>query len=1102
MRALGRWSINNSVTVNLVMVFIIMAGIFTVMKMRRELFPQFSLDMIVVSVLYPGSSPEEVEEGICIKIEEEIQNIEGIERLVSTSREGQGEVIAELETGADVQKILDEIKAEVDRIDTFPEEAEEPLVMEIINLDPTISVALYGEVSEKRMRQIAEKVRDDLLVAAAAPLEGSGGIQDIIASILNKFRFKQPESITQIDLVGVRDYEISVEVSEENLRRYGISFDQVVSAVRAGSIDLPGGKIKTEQGEILIRAKGQLYTGREFEQIPLITLNDGTVVRLGQVARVIDGFEDLDIKTRFNAKNAAIVQVSRTSEQDIIELAKIARSYVRENKDKMPDDIEIAIWGDISTMVEERIDLMLRNGVQGISLVFFALALFLNLRLAFWVSFGIPISFMAAFLVLSGFGQTINMISLFAFIMTLGILVDDAIIVGENVYTHYSKGKSPSESVVEGLKEVGAPVVMAISTTVVAFSPLLFIAGIMGKFIAVMPLAVIIILIVSLGEALIILPSHLHHALTQSEIKTRKFITWHQKLQQKLEHGLHTVIQTLYSPAIKYVVKNRYFTFSLGIGVLIISLGIIAGGYVPFVFFPKGESDFMVAEIIYPLGTPFKITEETIGKLEQESFEMNSEFSDFSRTKGDLVLNTFAIVGAIPRRDWKPPEFGGHVGQVWLELASSETRGSISTSTIMGKWREMIGEIPGVDRLTFATLEGGPAGNPIEIQLSGQDFDQLKQASAELKAEIATFPGTYDISDNFKPGKREQKLRVREGSKSLGITMRDLARQVRQAFYGEEALRIQRNRDDVKVMVRYANQERSSLSGIEEMRIRTLDGQEIPIEEVAEVESGRSYSVINRIDRRRTISVISDIDETVGNASVIVAELSADFLPNLVQRYPGVYYDFGGQEKRTRESLDSIKSGYMLAMMGIFLLLASQFRSYIQPVIIMMAIPFGLIGAILGHLVMGIEFTIVSIFGIVALSGIVVNDSLILIDFINRAVREGVDLNQAVVDSGKARFRPVLLTSVTTIAGLFPLLLERSFQAQFLIPMAVSICFGLLAATVLTLLYVPALYLIVQDVINIFSRKEQPKTATVNSAPAGNRPAASAIELNVEGGKE
>ena len=1073
MRALGKWSIKNNVSVNLIMIFIIMAGIFTVMKMRREIMPQFSLDMIVVSVIYPGSSPEEVEEGICIKIEEQIQSIEGIKTLRSTAREGNGEVIAELETGADAQKILDEVKAEVDRIDTFPEEAEEPLVMEVINQNPTISVAIYGDITEKRMRQIAENIRDDLLDAKLADNQSPGGWQDIIASFLKRFRFKPPESITQIDLVGVRDYEIAVEVSEEDLRRYGLSFDQVVSAVRAGSIDLPGGKIKTDQGEILIRAKGQLYTGREFEKIPLITLEDGTVVRLGQVAKVIDGFEDLDIRTRFNGKPAVIVQVSRTSDQDIIELANITRGYVENLKRNHSEDLAFAIWGDISTMVESRIDLMLRNGIQGILLVFIALALFLNLRLAFWVALGIPISFMAAFIVLNGFDQTINMISLFAFIMTLGILVDDAIIVGENVYTHYSRGKSPAAAVVDGLKEVGGPVVMAVSTTVVAFSPLLFISGIMGKFIAVMPLAVIIILIVSLGEALIILPSHLNHALTQSEKKHRKFTSWHERIREKLERGMQMVIDRFYTPAIKYVVKSRYFTFSIGIGVLIISLGIIAGGYVAFVFFPKGESDWIVAEVIYPLGTPYKISEETIEKLENQSFDLNTVFSEFSKNNGKLVKNTFSIVGAIPRRDWKPPEYGGHVGQVWIELASSEKREEISTHTILSKWRELIGEVPGVERLTFATLEGGPAGNPIEIQLSGQDFDQLKRAAAELEAEIATYPGTFDISNNFKPGKQEKKVRIKEGSRSIGVTMRDLARQIRQAFYGEEALRIQRNRDDVKVMVRYADKERQSLAGIEEMRIRTPDGREIPIEEVADITPGRAYSVINRVDRNRTITVLSDIDETRANASVITGELKTNFLPGLSERFPGIVYDFEGQAKRTSESLDSIKSGYMLAMMGIFLLLASQFRSYIQPVIIMMAIPFGLIGAIFGHLIMGIEFTIISIFGIVALSGIVVNDSLILIDFINRATRNGMAVNQAVIESGKARFRPVLLTSVTTIAGLFPLLLERSFQAQFLIPMAVSICFGLLAATVLTLLYVPALYLIINDVKNVFVREEE-----------------------------
>jgi multidrug efflux pump subunit AcrB len=533
-----------------------------------------------------------------------------------------------------------------------------------------------------------------------------------------------------------------------------------------------------------------------------------------------------------------------------------------------------------------------------------------------------------------------------------------------------------------------------------------------------------------------------------------------------MERILQIVIERYYSPAINYVVKNRYFTFSIGLGVFIISLGIFIGGYVPFVFFPKSESDWLVAEVVYPLGTPFEITSDAIEHFEQKSFEINTLFSEFSEKNGDLVKNTFSIVGAIPRRDWKPPEFGSHVGEVWLELASSEKRVGISTNSILNKWRTLIGEMPGVDRLTFATLEGGPAGNPIEIQLKGRDFDQLKQAANELKAEIATYPGTFDVSDDFRPGKPEKKIRIREGVRSLGITMRSLAKQVRQAFYGDEALRIQRGRDDVKVMVRYADDERRSLSGIEEMRIRTPQGHEVPIEEVAEITSGRAYSMINRVNRKRAITVISDIDETIANASMIVNDLKTVFIPALMQRYPGLAFDFEGQEKRTRESMDSIKNGYLLALMGIFLLLASQFRSYIQPVIVMMAIPFGLIGAIFGHLVMGMDFTMISIFGIVALSGIVVNDSLILIDFINRAVRSGMEFDRAVIESGKARFRPVLLTSITTVAGLFPLLLERSFQAQFLIPMAVSICFGLMAATLLTLLYVPALYLIVRDVRN------------------------------------
>ena len=1040
MKSLARWSVNNSVSVNLIMVFIIMAGLFTVLGMRREMFPQFALDMINVSVVYPGASPQEVEEGICIKIEEQIKGVEGISKIRSGSYQDLGSVTVELDSNATLQTVLDDMKTQIDLIDTFPEEAEDPVIVEIINKDPTITVGVYGDVSEKLLRKTAEQIRDDLINTGP---------------------------ISLVELVGARDYEIAIEVSEENLRRYSLSFDQVVAAVRTGSIDLPGGTIKTRRGEILVKSMGQLYTGREFEKLPLITLADGAVLYLGDVARVTDGFEDADIITKFNGKPAVMVRVNRTKHEDVIKISDTVRAYVAANRDRLPGGVQISTWFDISNMVRDRINLLLRNGAQGIVLVFIVLSLFLNLRLAFWVAVGIPISFMGAFLVLDYNGATVNMISLFAFIMTLGILVDDAIIVGENIFSHFERGKKHTDAVIDGLAEVGGPVVMAIATTVVGFTPLLFITGIMGKFIAVMPAAVIAILLFSLFEALIILPAHLNQALARTRRHVDKVKGWHARVRGKIETAQETFINEFYAPALKYVVQNKYYAFSLGVGVLIISLGIIRGGYVPFIFMPKGESDWIIAEVYYPLGTPIELTSEAIAHVEASAFELDDLYKE-SRIRGNrLVTNVYAMVGKIPRRDWKPTVIGGHCGEIWIELTPSANRPQVSVNDVIRKWRKLVGEVPGVEQLSFFTIEGGPAGSPIEIQLVGNDFTQLRQAADELKAELSSFPGTYDVTDNFKPGKEEKQFEILAGARSVGVTMLDLARQLRQAFYGEEAVRIQRGRDDLKVMVRYAEKERHSLAGIENMRIRTADGRQIPIEEVARIQTGRAYSTVRRVDRNRVITVSSDLDENLGNASRIVAALKTDFLPGLIARYPGLTYDLEGQEKRTRESLDSLKKGFALAMMGVFLLLASQFRSYVQPVIIMMAIPFGLVGAIGGHLVMGLPFTMISIFGIVALSGIVVNDSLILIDFINRAGRSGIEIQKAVVASGIARFRPVLLTSLTTIAGLFPLLLERSFQAQFLIPMAVSISFGLLVATVLTLLYVPALYLIVQDIVSL-----------------------------------
>ncbi len=1061
MKAVGKWSVDNRVTVNLIMVFIIVAGLYIALNMRREIFPQFSLDMISIQVTFPGASPEEVEEGICIKIEEQLKSLEDVKNMYSDAYEGHGSVVLELKTGTDIREKLDDVKTQIDLIDSFPEEAEDPVVTEIKRNDPTCYLAIYGDVDEKVLRDTAEKIRDDLV---------------------------EKETISLAALGGVREYEISVEVSEKSLREYNLSFDQVAATVKTGSLDLPGGKIKTKGGEFLVRAKGKLYTGEEFAQLPVVTRPDGTIIRLSDVATVKDGFEDIDHKTRFKGKPAALVIVSRTDTQDTITISKEVKKYLRTRNETLPQGVSLERWFDMAPMVQDRIDLLLKNGAQGIILVFIVLALFLNLGLSFWVAVGIPISFMGAFIVLDFFGASINMLSMFAFIMTLGILVDDAIIVGENVYTHYKQGKSPRDAVIDSVAEIGSPVVMAITTTMVAFAPIMFISGIMGKFIFILPQAVICILAISLVEAFIILPAHLEHALTPplknkglvSRIFSflfgwlkRDILDGHAWLRDKTEKSLNWFIHTIYLPMLKYCVESRYFTLAIAVGVLIASFGVLAGGHVPFVLFGKSDSNWIVADLIYPLGTPFETTEKSIEQIEDGSMALNDYFRDRVTDGKDIVAYTYSGIGNIPRRDWKPPVIGGHCAHSIIEVVSASMRPDVPGPEIVAKWRELTGEVIGAEQLTFSTIGGGPQGNPIEVQLRGDDLEQLRHAVAELKNEIAKYPGTFDITDNFRPGKMEMQIHIKKGAKPLGVTMADIALQIRQAYYGDEALKIQRGKDDVKVMVRYSKEERQSEGSIDELRIRTRDGRQIPLNQVADIEIKRGFSTIQRVDRNRTITVISDIDETVANAQNIVESLKDNYLDSLVARYPGVSYDLEGQAKRTKDLLDDLKLGFSIAIMLIFVLLASQFKSYIQPVIIMTAIPFGLIGAILGHLVMGLEFTMFSIFGMVALSGIVVNDSLILIDFINVKIRRGERAFDSVIEAGKSRFRPVLLTSVTTIAGLLPLLLETSFQAQFLIPMAVSISFGLMAATILTLLFVPSLYMVIRDITYIFVAKEE-----------------------------
>lgn len=1059
-RALAEWSVKNRVTINIIMLLIFASGAFSLWSMRRESFPQFKLDYIYISVAYPGAAPAEIEEGICVKIEEAIKGVDGIKKISSTSSEGFGSIVAELEPGVrPPQEILDDIETEIDRIETFPEEAKDPIIRQVVLRDPVIYVAIFGNLPELALRELAEDVRDDLTDTAA---------------------------ITQADLSGARPYEISIEFSDEKLREYGLTFDEAAQAIRRGSLDLPGGLIKTLGGEVSLRAKGQRYTGREFEDLPLKTLPNGAILKVGDIANVIDGFEDIDQKVRFNGQPAIIVNVMKTKEQDLLEIADTVHAYVEEHRAQMPPGVNMEYFFDQSVMVRDRISLLLRNGLQGLILVFISLALFLELRLSFWVALGIPISFMGALTVLGWTGDSINMISLFAFIMVLGMVVDDAIIVGENVYAKYEQGLSPVRAAVEGTAQVGWPVIMTIVTTIVAFFPLFFVSGVMGKFIAVMPLAIIVTLIVSLFEALFILPGHLSGTLEHRDalraVKPKGKVA--AKIRAVLDDFEHWLVVKTYQPVLKRALEYRFILFATALAIFIVSVGMVVGGHVPYVIFPKPDSNWLIAKVAYPYGTAADTTETTLERLEQAILKVDRDMADhvIVKDKPDqgVVNYIFTIMGSVMGEGAGRGESGGHCGQIIVELVSSEER-DIGYQEVLNKWREESGEFPGAESLQFTTPIMGPGGNPIEIQLKGDDYETLRLAADEVKAKLATYGGTFDIIDDFRPGKPELKMEIKDAARPLGLTQADLARQLRQGFYGDEAARIQRGRDDVKVMVRYTEAERRNRGQIETMRIRTPMGDEVALAAVADIEASRGYSTISRVERRRTITIVSDIDENAANASEILNEMKAGFFPQLQETYPGVIVEFGGQEKESNESIQSLMRGFILALLVIYGLLATQFRSYIQPLIVMIAIPFGIIGAVAGHLLFGEPLTLMSLFGIVALSGIVVNDSLVLISFINEKRMEGMSVYQASFESGCARFRAVVLTSLTTFAGLFPILMESSFQAQFLKPMVISITFGILFATFLTLLLVPGLYIILHDVLGLIHPKlvEAPEEVVV-----------------------
>ncbi|MBD3869398.1 MAG: efflux RND transporter permease subunit, partial [Acidobacteria bacterium] len=856
---------------------------------------------------------------------------------------------------------------------------------------------------------------------------------------------------------------------ENDLRRYGLTFDQVAVAVRKSSLDLPGGSVRTEGGEILLRTKGQAYVGTEFENLVVLSRPDGTHLRLGDVATVVDGFAETDQFARFDGHDAVLVQIYRTGDQAALTIADAAKEYLKSAQGRMPEGIHLTPWQDASKVLKDRLSLLLRNGAAGFVLVFISLSLFLRFRLAFWVSLGIPISFMGAIWLMPHLGVSVNLISLFAFIVVLGIVVDDAIVAGENIYTHQQRHRQGLKGSIEGAREVATPVIFAVLTTVAAFFPLLNVDGAIGKVMRTIPLIVIPCLLFSLVESLWILPAHLSHMKANP-----KESAW-RKFQSFFADGLEWYVRKVYAPSLDVLLRWRYVTVAIGIATLLITLGTVKGGYIRFEFFPAVEADYISAALTMPQGTPAEQTSEVVRLIEASAFEAKEDFKD--RTGGeDLFLHVSAAVGDQPYSVSQQRNAGtaatrstaGHLGEVTIELSPAENR-TFSSTELADRWRELTGTIPDAVELTFSASLFSP-GDDIDVQLTGPDLVQLRSAADAVKKRLLEYAGVSQIADSFREGKKEVKLKIKPQAETLGLTQSDLGRQVRQAFYGEEAQRIQRGRDDIRVMVRYPASERRSLGDMENMRIRTPDGAQVPFGEVAEVQTGRGYSTIKRVDRRRSVNVTADVDPAKAATDVIVADLAARVLPEILAEHPGVFFTFEGQKAEQRDTMGGLKKGFALALVMIFALLAIPLRSYVQPLIIMLAIPFGLVGAIWGHLLMGMNLTIMSMFGLVALAGVVVNDSLVMVDFVNRRFRETGDIREAVRLSGAARFRPIILTSLTTFAGLSPLLLEKSMQARFLIPMAISLAFGVMFSTVITLVLVPSGYLILEDLRSLLRR--------------------------------
>ena len=1051
------WFPQNHVAATLIAFTFVVAGLAALFggRVRREVFPEVAPNIVTVQVPYPGATPTEVEAGVCLRVEEAVEGITGVDKVTSSANEGVGLVVVETLQDADVDQVLSDVKNRVDAITNFPAEIEEPIVSRLVLRKEVINVSVYGDVDELVLKRTAERAREAL---AALP------------------------QISQVELAVARPYEIAIELSEAALRRHALRFDDVAEAVRTGSLDLPAGAIKADDGQTLLRVQGQAYRGEDFARLVLLTRPDGTRVTIGDVARVVDGFAEDDLAARFDGQPAVLLKVFRVGEQDALAVTAAVRDWVAgPGAATLPHGVQMATWRDESVILRGRIDLLVGNALQGLVLVFVILALFLELRVAFWVSVGIPIAFLGAVALMPALGLSINMISLFAFLLVLGIVVDDAIVVSENIVAQRHAGASPMLAALRGSREVRVPVFASVSTTVAAFLPMIFsIPGSDAQIWRVIPLIVIPVLLISLIESQLCLPAHLARMKMPPPAHER---WWPARLwlrvQGAFQRGLDWVTRVLYQPVLETSLRWRYATIATAFALLMLGFASVAAGFPRFVFFPTVDGDNIVVSLTMPQGTPVAVTAGHLRRIEEAARTVCAEFDRERAGQPSVLQHMLASIGAQPyaveqarnggQRDAQF-QSGSHLAELNVQLLPSELR-EVSSDLMMSRLRAAVGSVPDAIDLQFTTSFFS-TGKDVDVELYHDDAETLRRAVEDLTSELRRMPDVKDVANTYRLGKPELELRIKPTAESLGLSQQVLARQVRQAFYGEEAQRVQRGRDDVKVMVRYPEQGRRSLLDLAELRVRTAAGDEIPIAEVAEVRSGRAASTINRVNRKRALRVSGEVDESDPNASpeALNARLRTEVLPALVARHPGLSFGFEGDQKKKTDLLVSLAGGFAIALFVIYALMAIPLKSFLQPFLIMTAIPFGVVGAIAGHMLTGYDLSILSMFGVIALAGVVVNDNIVLVDWVNQRREHHDSLLDAVRTAGAARLRPILLTSLTTFGGLTPLLLEKSVQARFLVPMAVSLGFGVMFATLVSLVLVPSLYLVLDDVRSAIAR--------------------------------